>query len=274
MSPDTYLAPHEPLPAQFARSLCQRGFVRDGRVYRKDGLTFARSGQWCFFTDENIESETCLLSRDLGQPGLWKGIQNGRPPYRIFEIPAWAISEPGEDDHWDATGPAAFDKLVDWALATRHGQLPVGWVPPDADLVKSWLSSQALTVERKGYARQGEWILNSNRWALRLPILPRLPEDLPAARRHALDELIREGQHHWSMVRMGVPADLAPATMVAEVDFTGAPPSEPLFSAGLDALKHGVAWLVETADVLADPKVAIRCLSDGTQTNLNERNLP
>ena len=74
------------------------------------------------------------------------------------------------------------------------------------------------------------------------------------------------------MVRLGVHPGAEARALVAEVDFTGAPPSELLFSAGLDVLRHVVAWLVETADVLADPSVVIGSLALDCHNNKpNER---
>ena len=47
----------------------------------------------------------------------------------------------------------------------------------------------------------------------------------------------------------------------AEVDFTGAPPSRELFSAGLDSVRQVVAWLAETVELLADASVASELLA-------------
>jgi hypothetical protein len=69
------------------------------------------------------------------------------------------------------------------------------------------------------------------------------------------------------MVRVGVPKDAVPSALVAEVDFSGAPCSELLFSAGLDVLRHVVAWLAETADALGDPTIVITSLAPGSDNN-------
>ncbi len=124
-------------------------------------------------------------------------------------------------------------------------------------------------MQAKGSVRQGQCICRAGRWAIRMPVLPRLPEDLPAPRRRGLAELAADAQRRWAMVRVGVPADAGPAALVAEVDFTGAPHSEPLFSAGLDVLRHVVAWLVETAEVLVDSDIEIGCLPLGGEENAN-----
>ena len=276
MPPETCIAPRAPLPVHLLAPLRERGFVRDGRVYRSDGLMFTASGRWFVLSEQGNGLDEQSLSRGIGQPGLWKRVQNGAPPHRIFEIPCWAVSDVPEEDRLDESGPVPFAKLLDWALETRFGRISPGWTLPDADLVRSWFPRTALTMQAKGYVRQGELVLDPARWALRMPILPQLAEDLPEPRRRALEELVGEAQRYWAMVRIGVPADTSPAALIAEVDFTEAPHSELLFSAGLYVLRHVVAWLVETADVLADPCVAIACLAPGgaNTTNPNERNAP
>jgi hypothetical protein len=100
-----------------------------------------------------------------------------------------------------------------------------------------------------------------------MPILPPLSGSLPQARRLALEDLFAEVQAHWAMVRFGAPPANPAAGLIAEVDFSGAPHSELLFSAGLDALIHGVARLVEIAGVLSDPSVAIASLAPGSTNN-------
>jgi hypothetical protein len=258
------IAPRPILPAHLCDPLRERGFMQAGCVHRKEGLTLAASGRWYVLSEGANEPQEGALSRGMSQPGLWKWARDGAAPQRVFEIPCWAVSDQPEDDRLDTSGPAPFAKLLDWALETRFGRVPPGWLRPDPDLVASWVPHGALTVQAKGYVRQGELILDSARWALRIPIQPRLAEDLPEPRCHALEEeLVGEAQRLWAMARIGVPADTSPAALVAEVDFTGAPHSESLFSAGLDVLRHVVASLVETADVLADPSVAIACLAPG-----------
>jgi hypothetical protein len=265
MHPDSTPPSHAGWPAHLLDSLRKHGYERDADIYRREGMTCALDGDWLVFAAERSESQTAQHPSDLGRPGLWKRAGNEQPPVQIFEVPIWAISEQPEAIRWDEAGPAPFDQVLDWAWETRRGRTPTNWAPPQADLVNSWLPVGALTVQSRGHVRQAEMILGTVRWALRLPILARLVFDLPEPRRHALEELAGEAQHRWAMVRMGVPSDLSTPALVAEVDLTGAPHSEPLFSAGLASLKHGVAWIVETADALADPTVEIACLAGGSK---------
>ena len=274
MLPETSIAP-APQPVSVPAILGARGFARVGRSYCKDGLSFVCRGRWFAFTEQPASAEPWSLSCGMGQPGLWKWIQNGAPLHRVFELPAWVIGENPEEDRRDESGPASFDNLVDWVLASRDGTVPREWRLPDEKLVGSWLGHGALTVQSKGCVRQGDLILRPGCWALRMPVLHRLPDELPQHRRAAFTELVADAQRHWAMVRIGAPADLSPAALVAEVDFTGAPHSELLFSAGLDAIKHAVAWLAEAAEVLTDPAILIQCLASAAFTPTptpNERN--
>jgi hypothetical protein len=267
MPPESSIAPPARFLTERLDTLRARCFAHNRPIHIGDGLTFATSGRWHVLSEECNGADKWPASRSMGQPGLWKWVQNGALPHRVFEIPAWVVSDQPEDDRLDASGPAAFESLVAWALETRDGRVPPGWLMPAADTVKSWIPRGALTVQAKGHVRQGELILRPDCWALRMPVVPSLAEDLPEPRRLALEGLVHEAQRHWAMVRLGVPADASPASLMAEVDITGAPHSELLFSAGLDALRHLVAWLVETADVLADPTVAIVCLAPGGDNN-------
>jgi hypothetical protein len=169
-----------------------------------------------------------------------------------------------------------FASLLHWALETRAGRVQSDWVAPAADLVDSWLPRGALTVQTAGLVRQGNLILHPARWALRIPVLPLIPAGLSDPRREALRELAAEARRHWAMVRLGFATEHGSSALVAEVDLSGAPHSELLFSAGLDVLRHVVAWLAETVAVLADPAIRIQSLDPGglNTTNQKDRSMP
>ncbi|HOX04417.1 MAG TPA: hypothetical protein P5555_19325 [Candidatus Paceibacterota bacterium] len=268
MQPDPAIARPSRPSADLDGPLRECGFIRDGRMYRRDGATFAVSGQWLVLSEPIQECAPPLFG-----PGLWKTLSNGTPPRRVFEIPSWTAlgGQPGEGGQAEL-GPVPLATLLGWALAVRGGAVPAGWQPPAADVVRSWLPPGALTMRARGYVRQTEVILEPARWALRLPILPRLAEDLSEPRRRALEELSVEAQHRWGMVRTRMPGSPCGA-LEAEVDLTGAPHSEPLFLAGVDVLRHLFAWLAETAEALGDPSLAIVCLAPGgaSPTTLTER---
>jgi hypothetical protein len=267
--------PGSVFPAHMREPLRARGFVREGHVYKAGDLTLAASGRWFVLSDESGGSPETFSSGGVGAPGLWKWVQNHVPPHRIFEIPKWTVSDEPDSDRLDQSGPAPLLSLLDWAMATRSGRVPTDWALPEAGLARSWLPQGALTVQSKGCVRQGELLLRPGCWALRIPILLHLAGNLPEPRLRALAELAVDAQRRWAMVRLGFTAEAAPGALVAEVNFTGAPHSELLFSAGLDVLRQIVAWLVETADVLGDPSIAIASLAEGGDKNPSrERKTP
>jgi len=264
MSPEAHQPTEQAVPAYLHGALRKYGFARRGQSFCKDTLAFAADGRWLLLSEEVGARGQQDYSRDLGRPGLWKTIRGGTPPRRVFELPAWAVAGPGEENGLDTeSGPALFPALWDGAREPRLGHPPADWQPPAADLVRAWIPPGGLTVLTRGHLCQVESLLGADRWALRAPIVRQLSEALPEPRSRALADLAAEAQQHWAMVRVGVSDDTNPAALLAEVDFTGAPHCELLFSAGLNVLGHVVAWLAETASVLSDPSIEIASLAAG-----------
>lgn len=264
MSPEANHPILQAVPARLHGALLECGFVRQGHDFRKDTLAFAADGQWLLFSEEVAAPGRPKRSGDLGQPGLWKTTWGGTPPRRVFELPGWAVAGPAEENGMDVpSGPASFPSLLDWALGTRLGQRPPDWQPPSAELVRAWTPPGGLTVLTRGHLCQIESLLGADRWALRAPIVRQLSDALPEPRRRALANLAAEAQQQWAMVRVGVCDATNPAALLAEVDFTGAPHCELLFTAGLEVLRHVVAWAAETASVLSDPSIEIASLAAG-----------
>ncbi|MHC1768650.1 MAG: hypothetical protein AB9869_30950 [Verrucomicrobiia bacterium] len=244
--------------------LRKRGFVRDNGEFRLGALSFAERGRWLAFHEPARERGGGPLIADvLGQPGLWKRVDRPVLARRVFEIPSWAVFSDAEEARSEDEASSSLEEWVDWVLESRDGRTPNSWQPPDKALVLSWIPRGALTVHINGSVRQGELVLDPASWALRMPILPQVPDDLPEPRRRALEDLFAEAQVHWAMVRFGVPAGKASAGVLAEVNLTGAPHSEPLFSAGLSVITQVATRLVEIAGVLSDPSLAIACLAPG-----------
>jgi len=264
MSPEANQTTQQVVPAHLHDALRECGFARQGQSFSKDTLGFAADSRWLVLSEEVGARGQQDSSGDLGQPGLWKTTRGGTPPRRVFELPGWAVAGPGEENGLDAeSGPASFPSLLDWALETRQGHLPANWQPPAADLVRAWIPPGGLTLLTRDHLCQVESLLGADRWALRASIVRQLSDALPEPRSRALAELAAEAQQHWAMVRVGVTDNTNPAALLAEVDFTGAPHCELLFSAGLNVLRHVVAWLAETASVLSDPSIEIASLAAG-----------
>jgi hypothetical protein len=192
--------------------------------------------------------------------GLWKQVGCEQNQKFVFETPATLM--PGDYEPEDGGEPeiGAPETLIDWALASANAEVPRGWRPPASDQVAAWMPPGALTVRVGGLVRQGELLLEPDRWALRFPILPCVPARLPANRRLALDLLAADAQSQFRMIRVGWTELPDGAALVAEVDLTGAPHAEFLFLTGLEGLTQAVPWLVETADILADVTVTLRAL--------------
>jgi hypothetical protein len=265
----------KPLGTSWHDPLQARGFVFTGTGYEREGLRFDLAGRWLVLSEPPDPRHEFAPATGRHQFGLWKWAQNGAAPHRVFEIPSWVVARPAADDHFDDREVAPFARLLDWALESRLGRLPSAWQPPQREVVESWLPRGALTVQAKGLVRQGELTLRPDRWALGLPILPQLPNDLPEPRHRALRELLFEAQSRWAMLRFEFSAGTDQSALIGTVDFTGAPHSELLFSAGLDVLRHVVVSLVETAEVLAEASTAIASLSlDCNQNKPNERKEP
>jgi len=289
-SNDSIPLPSSPNTLTLDEVLRARAFARAGQIhYFNHGarLTFRTAGSWHVLTEfagepaepADLGAAIPAPPTELGSPALWKWVRANGTFERRFEIPTWSTVEEAGGESSDTHGPSSIGALLDWALATRTGSVPADWTSPPVELVESWLPRGALTVQTRGHVRQGELHLTARRWALRLPVLPALAPGLPALRAAALAELLAEAQARWAMVRIDrTPATTdRPASIVAEVDFTGAPPCELLFLAGLDALRHVVVWLVETADVLGDPAVTITGLGPargGANQNPKERRQP
>ena len=254
------LYPPPLVPVAWHQALKNCCFEPSGDAYRLNGMVARAAGDWLVLESDALVQLTGQKPAELERRGLWKQVGCERPQRFLFEFPALAISPGGEDDGLDDSGSALPQAFLEWALASARNEIPVGWQPPAKELVASWIPQGGLTVRVGPLVRQGELLLTPERWTLRFSILPCLPAELPKERRLALELLAVDAQAQWRMLRAGLCETADGTAMVAALDLTGAPHSQLLFLAGLDGLTHAVAWLVETADLLADVTVALRAL--------------
>lgn len=241
--------------------LVARGFVPDGAVYRRGDLAFSGAGRWYRLREAAITCHDFPWPLAPVEVALWKWVQQGSHAQRVFEIPSWAVRTEPEDSYRDTDDRVPLGPCLDWALATCGGRVPDSWQPPARDLVESWLPQGALTVQADAHVRQGDLILQPDQWTLRIPLLPEVSAALPEDRRLALVELARDAQSLWAMLRLALVETAGNRALVAEVDLTGAPPSELLFAAGLDVLRQATVRLIETAEALADVSLPLASLS-------------
>ena len=244
-------------PGWLTEVLEKRGFVRRGGRLQRRALTFEWHGRWGVFAQRVRSSSVHKRGGRLGNPGLWKLGEKAGAPVLYFEVPMWLVSRPGGQADSVAGDGFSLGVWLDWALATRRGQTPEGWASPPAEEAQAWLPEGALTFQARGQVCQAELILNGRRWAVRLPVVARVPDNLPRERLAALDKLARLAQRQWRLVRVGMLHDETARALVAEVDLTGGPHDEFLLSTAAEALRHVWARVVETAEVLADPVIEI-----------------
>jgi hypothetical protein len=221
-------------------------------------VSVAIAGRWMVLMDRRAGTANLPFpGDDFGQPGLWKWRREADGLHRVFEVPVWVLR--GKDADEDAA-LLTRDEALQWATATRLGGVPRNWAPPTSDLVQSWVAPGALTLQSRGCVCQAELVLLPTRWALRAPLVATVDPQLPVARRKVLEQWASDAQSHWAMLRLGVPGAASPVPLLAEVDLTGAPHSELLFSAALNVLQHASS-LIETANVLSSARVELACLA-------------
>jgi len=244
---------------------------RSGRI----AITTERN--WCVLRRTCEPAPADLLGGHLGMPALWKplGSTNGDGGVWTFDVPAGALDAAAEtlvlshdERDGDADGGARADAgggaprdglslALAWASATADGEPPPDWSAPSRDVVASWLALESLAVQCGPVLRQGSLVHEPRRLALRIPIAPAIPGDLPDARRRWLCETLLDAQSRWRMVRVGISGEGAARAALAEVDLSGAPHAllEHLMPVAADALRCVVEWLAAPVDLLLDTSV-------------------
>lgn len=228
-------------------------WVRNGSALRSEGDWLALVMREPFAGDP--------LRDLLGTPGLWRALperpQGGEPRWtRVFDLPPLGPSGVEEEDH--SEHPCA--ALLDWAEATADGSTPRGWTPPQRAEAESWIEPARRSVRAGAYVAQVDLVVDPPRFGLVISALVRIPAELPAARAAWLEELCRDAQERWRMVRFGV--DEAAASVRAEVDLTGAPLDRvrSLVDLALAALACSAEWALPSFSLVTDPGVASRVL--------------
>jgi hypothetical protein len=248
------------LPTYWRQALARAGFAANGDARFHHGkISFALDGRWVQLLTVTEPAPPEVI-RDLGRPGLWKHIAEGQAGCRVFEFPASAVATEEAVEDQDETAPLTPEAFLAWALTSAKDGIVLGWQPPSRQLVESWMSPGELTVQAGPLVRQGELILRPDRWAVRFLILPAVPPDLPFERRDWLRAVLSDAQTLWRLVRLGFVSEGENLAVAAEVDLTGSPASEHLFLAGVHGVRHVVATLAETVEMLADASVASQTL--------------
>ena len=255
-------------PDAWRSALKDLGFrrARDGSGFRQNGLAVKPQRRWLVATAGAGKEEDALFGR-LGKPGLWKLVTDGAELRREFHLPLSVLSVQEVLGEGDEEAPDPLEGCLGWASATALEDIPAGWECPSRDEVESWIPEGGLTLRTGGLVRQGSLVCGSDRLALRIPIVTEVPAALSEARRAWLRALLLDAQDRWRMVRIGIEGQADRPAVVAEVDLSGAPPVviEALFRISLDALRWVTSWLVRSAGLVADARVACRICETGPE---------
>jgi hypothetical protein len=205
-----------------------------------------------------------LLEGERTRSGLWKRVTGPVPGvarYRFDLPPALGVAvDMGQTDS-AAADPS--DACFEWVLATARGEQPHGWEAPEQAEVDAWVPRGWRTLQVGPFVRQATVDLTGGRLAVTMPVVATTAE-LSAQRRACLRVLLEDAQVRWRMIRLrATPMALAEGgagEVVAEADLTGAPRGwQPqLVACGLDAARSVVSWLILSAGLLADARVACR----------------
>ena len=241
-----------------SEALARAGFTSaPGGCHQRGDFRLTIGPQWCVL--EAPES-----SMALGVRGLWKRVGAAGDTRLIFALPRRVWDEASSADTSFDDEITVLDQCLQWALDTAEQSIPAEWQSPPRAVVESWFKPEQLTVVAGSLLRQGEVICEPDQLAIRFPLLPELPPDLPESRRAWLRVLLDEAQDRWHLVRLDVVSDDdGQSSVIAEVDLTGVPHAiaEDLFVISLEALRWVVQWLGETTDWLADATVASELLA-------------
>jgi hypothetical protein len=229
--------------------------VRNGTELRSEGSWFALALRKPSAVDPS--------RRLLGAPGLWRGLrerplQAERRWSLQFDLPP--LASPEVADETCAEHPCA--ALIRWAEATVDGSPPSGWEPPLGAEVEDWIPSARRRVRAGADVAQVDLVVEPGRFALVIAALVRVPDEMPPARSAWLDEICRDTQERWRMVRFGI--DEAASSVRAEVDLTGAPTdrAQPLAELALAALTCATEWALPTLSLVTDTAIASRILDE------------
>jgi hypothetical protein len=230
-------------------------WVRNGSLLRSEGSWLA-----LVLLAPSAEDPSGQL---LGAPGLWRGLRE-RPVRAasrwnlVFDLPPLVSPEVADKSY--AEHPCA--ALVRWAEATMDGSPPSGWEPPLREEVEDWIPPARRSVRSGAEVAPIDLVVGPGRFALVISALVRIPAELAPARAAWLQEICRDAQERWRMVRFGI--DEAAASVRAEVDLTGAPTdrARPLAELGLAALTCSAEWALPALSLAAKPALASRILDE------------
>jgi hypothetical protein len=261
---------------EWTAALSRLDYLPDPTIHgwRHNGVAFHTNGAWSLVEQIPHVASADRLRGVIGQAGLWKVVNDGAQVRRVFELPTPLLLDTYEEDAAGDEPCELLDDCLAWAGATLEGRAPEGWRPPPREQIEEWLSKGALTVQRGSVVRQGEWLHTPDALALRVPVLPVLPADLPEPNTRFLEQILLEATNQWRLVRLGIVEEDGVRAVIAEVNFTGAGPAviERLLSASLASLHWAALGVAESAELLADVTLTPRALAlGGVGPSINQK---
>jgi hypothetical protein len=247
------------LPESWEEILRRFGFHDANADYQMDGFAFRSDGQWITL-EHAARSCAGVAGEPMDMPGLWKDDGDAATPRRCFESPA-ALIQDAETESDEPAARLTLESWLKWATGTADGVVPSNWPAPTGEQLADWVPPKSLSLQRGAFVRQGAWVLRPGRLALEFPVLFSVPGALSPARAAWLEALVREANDRWRLARFGTVPSAHGRALVARIDFSGAPYLPSLFSTGLEALKYGVAWVGESAELLADTERELAVLA-------------
>jgi len=259
------------------RELVAAGFSLTGanRTNNPKGIGFTCCDQWIQIISKSPLNVPDPLNALLGAPGLWKIVTDEvHRPWKIFEFPQVVVAE--NNPAWQPSNEAVKSSLptaLQWAGDTLVGERINGWRCPPKQEIMALLDPGSLTAHCGLHARQGELVCSSKRLALWFPLIFHVSDNLPDTHYFWLRNLLIDAQNRWKLVRIGLRNESSAATVRAEVDLTGAPPSmlDGLLTVAVAALHAVVAWVVPPAEFLIEQPSGIWALKVHSDVNIECR---
>ena len=242
--------------------LGELGFARVGAASFTNGPYRLELGKpWSTFHVRHTPRTADPLTEQFGAPGPWKRICDGDKCRFIADVPLQAIGDYCDLDA-DDQDDDVLARVVNWVLSTSSEGSLETWQPPDLEEIESWYGPEKLTVVAGPHLRQGTLLRGPGRLAVRIPIVPQIPPELPVSRMSWLRAVLIDAQNCHRAARIGLSGDAPRQAVVAEVDLSGAPADalESLFTSSVTALKNAVQWSIQSAGFLVDLTFDCRAL--------------
>lgn len=188
----------------------------------------------------------------LGDFGFWKQLD---AEHDAFDVPATMLADSTSEFDLESAD-SSLGRLTEWLEASRRNDLPTGWTPPEATIVRGIVPASLWSLQVGSYVRTVELDIGPRRFAVRTT-LAAATESLSRPRVECLRRKLDFENEHRRWVRLGVSDPTDRPAVVAEIDLTGCPLDrlEALVPPALWALRLTADALLPTVVLLTDSHV-------------------